>query len=122
MTKRILTLLMMTWAIGWAPALFAQSLTVTGVVIDQEGVPLPGVTIRTPGATTGSITTIDGKYAITNLSPADTLIYSFVGFQTERRMVGSNQTINVILQPAQEQLEEVQVVAFQKQKKQSVIA
>ncbi|MDT8433001.1 MAG: TonB-dependent receptor, partial [Bacteroidales bacterium] len=122
MRKYTLNLLMMIWAVFSMQLLMAQSLTVTGVVIDQEGVPLPGVTIRTPGATTGSITTIDGKYAITNLSPADTLVFSFIGFQTERRVVGSNQTINVILQPAQEQLEEVQVVAFQKQKKESVIA
>jgi len=121
MRKYTLNLLMMIWAVFSMQLLMAQSLTVTGVVIDQEGVPLPGVTIRTPGATTGSITTIDGKYAITNLSPTDSLIYSFIGFQTERRVVGSNQTINVILQLAQEQLEEVQVVAFQKQKKESVI-
>ena len=100
----------------------AQNLTVTGMVIDQEGVPLPGVTIRTPGGTTGSITTIDGKYAITNLSPGDTLVYSFIGYQSERRAVKENATINVILKPGAEELEEVQVVAFQKQKKESVIA
>ena len=122
MRKYTLNLLMMIWGVFSMQLMVAQSLTVTGVVIDQEGVSQPGVTIRTPGASTGSITTIDGKYAITNLSPTDSLIYSFIGFQTERRVVGSNQTINVILQPAQEQLEEVQVVAFQKQKKQSVIA
>ncbi|MCF8345914.1 MAG: TonB-dependent receptor [Bacteroidales bacterium] len=122
MRKYTLNLLMMTWAVFSMQLLMAQSLTVTGVVIDQEGVPLPGVTIRTPGATKGSITTIDGKYAITDLSSTDTLVFSFIGFRTERRVVGSNQTINVILQPAQEQLEEVQVVAFQKQKKESVIA
>ena len=100
----------------------AQNITVTGMVIDQEGVPLPGVTIRTPGGTTGSITTIDGKYAITNLSPGDTLVYSFIGYQSERRAVEENATINVILKPGAEELEEVQVVAFQKQKKESVIA
>jgi TonB-linked SusC/RagA family outer membrane protein len=118
LSKRLVTL---CFAGFMFQAALAQNITVTGVVIDQEGVPLPGVTIRTPGATVGSITTIDGKYAITNLSPGDTLLYSFVGYETERRPVSGSTSINIILKPAQEQLEEVQVVAFQKQKKESVI-
>lgn len=122
MSRLINRVVMLCIAGSMFQGVLAQNLTVTGVVIDQEGIPLPGVTIRTPGATVGSITTIDGKYAITNLSPGDTLVYSFVGYQTERRPVSGNATINVILQPAQEQLEEVQIVAFQKQKKESVIA
>ena len=103
-------------------SMFSQSVTVSGVVIDQEGIPLPGVTIRTSGTTKGSISSIDGKYAITDLTVGDTLIYSFIGFETEKRVISGNTTINVILKPSTEELEEVQVVAFQKQKKESVIA
>ncbi len=100
----------------------AQTSVITGIVVDTEGVPLPGVTIRTPGSTTGSITNLDGKYVVQGIKPADTLVFSFVGYETVYKPVGSNTSINVIMKTSTESLEEVQVVAFQKQKKESVIA
>ncbi|HYW94519.1 MAG TPA: carboxypeptidase-like regulatory domain-containing protein, partial [Bacteroidales bacterium] len=102
-------------------ALNAQTSIVTGIIVDPEGTPLPGVTIRAAGATRGSITSIDGKYAIQDVMPSDTLVYSFVGYETAYRPVGNSKEINVIMKASTEQLDEVQVVAFQKQKKESVI-
>ncbi|HYX05784.1 MAG TPA: TonB-dependent receptor [Bacteroidales bacterium] len=100
----------------------AQTSLITGIVVDTDGIPLPGVTIRTPGSTTGSITNLDGKYVVQGIRPSDTLVFSYVGYQTAYKSVGNNTTINVIMNTSTESLEEVQVVAFQKQKKESVIA
>ena len=102
--------------------LVAQSRLVTGIVVDPEGAALPGVTVMVQGTTNGVITNMDGKYVILDILPSDTLVFSFVGFETVSRIAGESTSINVIMKTSTEQLDEVQVVAFQKQKKESVIA
>ncbi len=101
---------------------FAQQAIVTGVVIDDQATPLPGVTVVVAGTTNGAITSIDGKYVLVNVRKGDTIQFSFIGFKPERRVVQADNVINVILQTSSELLDDVQVVAFQKQKKESVIA
>src|SRR5210317_600164 len=56
-----------------------QSKTVTGVVKDNDGQPLPGVTIILRGTTNGTVSNIDGSYSISNIHANATLIFSFVG-------------------------------------------
>lgn len=103
----------------WA---YAQQGLVSGVVVDNEGVSLPGVSIVVQGTTNGTISSIDGKYALVGVKPTDTIRFSFVGYETITRLVNGNPVINVIMKESTEMLEDVQVVAFQKQKKESVIA
>ena len=100
---------------------FAQSVLVSGIVVDSEGNPLPGVSVLKLGSTNGAITSIDGKYALSNLNANDTLRFTYVGYMTEKRSVGKQTIINVILNESASSLGEVQVVAFQTQKKNSVI-
>ena len=57
-------------------------ITVTGTVTDSKGQPLPGVSIRVKGTTTGIVTNIDGKYSINVPDGNGTLIFSFIGFTT----------------------------------------
>lgn len=99
----------------------AQSGMVTGVVVDNEGTSLPGVSIVVKGTTNGTISSIDGKYVLVGVKPADSIQYSFVGYETQYRIVNGNSVINIILKESTEMLEDVQVVAFQTQKKESVI-
>jgi TonB-linked SusC/RagA family outer membrane protein len=73
------------------------------------------------GSTNGTITSIDGKYAISNLNENDSLRFSYVGFNNQVIKVGRQTIINVVLLESASALEEVQVVAFQTQKKNSVI-
>lgn len=104
-----------------AYGLFAQAGLVKGLIVDQDGIPLPGVTVVVKGTSTGTVTTLDGNYALADVAPADTLQFSFIGYETEYRLVGQQETINVVFTQSAESLEEVQIVAFQKQKKESVI-
>ncbi len=96
------------------------SQTVRGKVTDQTGAPLPGVTITIVGTTRGVITDTDGSYSI-DAKPVDKLVFSFVGMETQTIEVGSRKAIDVILKEKTDELEEVTIVAFGKQKKESVI-
>ena len=92
----------------------------TGVIRDEEGMPLPGVTITVLGTTRGSITDNDGSFTI-EASSTDKLVFSFIGMESQIVEVGSNQTFSIKLTQKTEELEDVTIVAFGKQKKESVI-
>ncbi len=104
----------------WQP-LQAQNMLVTGTVVDLEGTPLPGVTVLQVGTTNATMTSLDGKFAINNLNKTDSLRFSFIGFASQTLVVGEQSVINIILQETTLMTDEVQVIAFQKQKKESVI-
>lgn len=91
------------------------------MVVDENGDYLIGVSVYAKGTTNGTITNIDGRYVISNVSPKDTLVFSFIGFDAEEIRVDGHSEIDVVLSSELAELEEVQVVAFQKQKKESVI-
>ena len=90
---------------------FAQERTITGTVVDEDGLPLPGVTVLIKGTNTGTQTDFDGNYSIT-ASQGDVLVYSFVGMQTSEYTVGNNDTIDVTLTTDSSQLDEVVVTAL----------
>ena len=70
-------------------SVFAQSSAhVTGIVTDQAGMPLIGVTVFIKGTTSGTVTNIDGNYTLEALNDA-TLIYSFIGQETQEIPVNS---------------------------------
>ncbi len=96
---------------------FAQEKTVSGTVLDHNGLYLPGAPVVIAGTTTGSSADFDGNYKIT-ANVGDVLNFSFVGYAGQSVAVGASNTINVVLQPDNE-LEEVVVTALgiQRQKK-----
>ena len=100
----------------------AQTSIIKGTVVDPEGTPLPGVTVQVKGKTNGTATTLDGKYALANVSPNDELEFLYIGFEKQTIKVGNQQEINVVMKEDATELEELTVVAFQKQKKESVIS
>jgi TonB-dependent starch-binding outer membrane protein SusC len=77
---------------------------------------LPGVSIVIKGTTIGVITDMDGKYSI-NASTGDLLEFSFVGYLTETFEVKDQTTIDVLLVPNIQEMDEVVVVGYGKQKK-----
>lgn len=93
----------------------------SGKVTDKDGKPMPGVTITVVGTTRGVITDNDGTYSI-NVNPTDKLAFSFVGMKSQILEVGKQRTINIQMEDNTQELEDVTVVAFGKQKKESVIA
>jgi len=90
---------------------FAQEKTVTGVVSDQDGLPLPGASVLVKGTSNGTQTDFDGKYTI-QANTGDVLVISFVGQTTEERTIGASSTINVTLGVDAQALDEVVVTAL----------
>ncbi len=88
---------------------FAQEKTISGTVTDETGA-LPGVSIIIKGTTTGTETDFDGKYTI-KANAGDVLQFSFIGMTTKEVVIGTSNTINVVLE-ADNILEEVVVVGY----------
>lgn len=98
-------------------AAIMDDIRVSGTVV-SEGEPLPGASVFVKGTKNGTVTDIDGRYAIS--VPADgTLVFSFIGLQSQEHKVGGRTVINVDLVPDNTQLEEVMVVAYATAKKYS---
>lgn len=87
---------------------FAQDRTVSGTVTDGEGMPLPGVNVTVKGTTSGTQTDFEGMYTV-EVSTGDVLVFSYVGFETQERVVESESTINVTMAVDAAQLDEVVV-------------
>ena len=98
---------------------FGQAQTVKGTVIDENGDPMIGVNVVIKGTTTGVITNTDGNYGI-EASPDATLIFSFIGYNTEEITVGNQSVINVSLQPDVTQLQDIVVVGYGSMKKSDI--
>ena len=90
---------------------------VTGMVVDQKGIPLPGVSIVIKGTTSGVTTDIDGKYSLEVPKNNAVLVFSFVGMKTMELSFGDKSLINVTLQEDTTGLDEVVVVGYGVQKK-----
>ncbi len=103
------------------PVTTQQGTSVTGIVTGPDNSPLPGVTITIEGTTRGVITDIDGTYSI-QVKPAEKLVFSFVGMESVTIEVGNQKIINIRLKEKTDELEEVTIVAFGKQKKESIIS
>ena len=100
---------------------FAQIGLVKGTVVDEKGVPLMGTTVLVEGTTNGATTDFDGNYIINIKTQNAVLVFSYVGYITQKITLAEQTEVNVILKEDLNTLEEVQVVAFSKQKKSSVI-
>lgn len=94
---------------------------ITGTVVDDLGSTLPGVAVLVVGTPRGVTTDIDGTFSL-EVSPADKLEITYLGMQTQTVTVGNKTVFNIKLEPRVDELEEVTVVAFAKQRKESVLA
>ncbi|PHR85901.1 MAG: SusC/RagA family TonB-linked outer membrane protein [Leeuwenhoekiella sp.] len=108
MRKRLQGLLIL-FAVLVVQISFAQTKTITGTVVDNDGVPLPGVNIVVQGTSTGTQTDFDGKYTI-QADPGAILSFTYVGFAPQSVKVGAEETINITMLQG-ESLEEVVVTA-----------
>ncbi|WP_127139590.1 TonB-dependent receptor domain-containing protein [Flagellimonas marinaquae] len=87
-------------------AALAQEKNVSGTVTDQNGLPLPGVSITIVGTNTGTQTDFDGNYSIM-AAMGQTLRFSYIGQKTVEQAVGASSTINVQMEEDAQALEEV---------------
>lgn len=103
-------------------AAMAQTKTVKGVIYEEEtGEPMPGATVSVEGSTRGVMTDLDGSFELTGVKPTDKLKFECLGKETQVLQVGTMTNFVVKLKNAANELDEVTVVAFGKQRKESVI-
>ena len=96
---------------------YAQERSLTGVVSDQSGAPLPGVTVLIKGTTTGTVTDINGKYALKVQGPNAVVSFAFVGYLRQEIVVGDQTSLNISLKEEVKELNEVVVIGYGVQKK-----
>lgn len=105
-----------------AKEIYQQEVVVSGRVVDQDGFPMPGVQVTIKGRKgVGVATDVDGKYTIKCIAN-ETLVFSFIGYQSLEEKAGEINNVTITLQQDIISLDEVQVVAFGKQKKESVVS
>lgn len=88
------------------------SIPVSGLVSDDKGQALPGVTVQVKGTSAGTVTDNDGKFSITVPGSDAVLEFSYLGFARQERPVGATTVFNITLQPSNEGLNEVVVVGY----------
>ncbi|OLQ21125.1 SusC/RagA family TonB-linked outer membrane protein [Tannerella forsythia] len=99
-------------------AVTQQSRTVSGTVVDEQGVPLLGVNVSVSGTTTGTITDIDGKFTLEVPAGAQ-LTFSYIGFISQT-LPSSNNLSRVVLKEDTQKLQEVVVVGYGTQQKKDI--
>ena len=116
---RKFTCLLIVFLSGFFGA-YAQSISVSGSVTDENNMPLLGVNVIVKGESRGTTTDFDGNYMIEDLSAGDVLEFSYVGFVAQEITINDQQTINVVLQTDSEALEEVVVIGYGTQQRKDV--
>ncbi|OOQ59747.1 SusC/RagA family TonB-linked outer membrane protein [Mucilaginibacter pedocola] len=101
---------------------FAKSAdqSVTGIVTDEKGLPLPGVTVAIKGTSQGVVTDVNGKFTLVVKDPNGSLVFSFIGYITREVAINGRSTVNVQLSEDSKSLSEVVVVGYGTQKKATV--
>jgi len=116
--KKVLLISMM-WV--WLMPLAIAQQQVSGTVSDNsDGTPLPGVNILVKGTTTGAVTDLDGGYSLSVAGSNATLIFSFIGYQSQEVAVGNRSVVDISLEPDLSTLSEVVVVGYGTQREEAV--
>lgn len=102
-------------------ATFAQSGPVTGMVVDEKGEPLIGVTVKVSGTSVGTSTDLDGKFSLNIPAKKSRLDISYVGYRTQHIDVVPGQKLQTIkLEPTANDIDEVVVIGYGTAKKSSL--
>ena len=111
--KLLVLLVIGVLAIGLSQTLMAQSHNVTGSVISSDtGEALPGVNILIKGTATGTTTDVNGDFSITATAENDTLIFSYIGYETIEEPINGRSAIDIALVPQAIAGEELVVVGY----------
>lgn len=104
----------MLLAILWCFSLsiYAQNVAINGTVIDQNDIPLIGVTIQVEGTSNGTVTDLDGNFQLGNVPSDGKLVVSYIGMRTQTIAVNNQSTFSITLLEDVAALEEVVVVGY----------
>jgi iron complex outermembrane receptor protein len=100
--------------------LFAQSKAITGTIIDENKMPLPGVSILIKGLKIGSFTDFDGLFSLTVPETGKTLVFSYLGYISKELVIGNKGTFNVQLEIDTNNTLEIVVVGYGSQLKSDI--
>lgn len=89
--------------------------SISGLVLDEQGQPLPGTTVLVKGTTIGTSTDLEGRYSLTLPTTAKTLVFSFVGMRMEELPIQGRSSLNVTLMQDTQMLSEVVVTGGYRQ-------
>lgn len=98
-----------------------KDVRIHGQVTDSAGAALPGVIVKLKGTNIGATTDVTGRYAITIPNASGVLTFSFIGFDTQEIPINGKELINVILKTTETNLNEVVVVGYGQQKRETVV-
>ena len=98
-----------------------QGINITGMVVDDEGIPLPGVTIFIKGTSKGTATDSDGRFTIAVPDRNTVLVFSYIGFSTIEKTVGNQSSMSVTMEEETAVIDEIVVVGYGVQRKASVV-
>lgn len=101
---------------GKSYAGYRDNITIRGKVSNESGAPMANVSVQVKGGTRGTTTDADGNYTIT-VSDLSILVFSYVGYDNTELPVTGKTTIDVSLQPAKQQLDDIVVVGYGTQRK-----
>lgn len=90
----------------------AEGFTITGMVVDVNSDPLPGVSVMIKGTTQGTATDVNGAFSLSVQNENSTLIFSFIGFTSQEMAIGRQRNFNIILLEDTHQIEEVVVIGY----------
>ncbi|MDP4208827.1 MAG: TonB-dependent receptor [Bacteroidota bacterium] len=106
----------------YSTSVFAQNKTIKGVVVDEKQMPVPGATVMLKGNKSGSITNTNGEFLLNVPSGKNqTLVVSFIGMKTQEVNLTGSDNITIVLKESNVVLDDVVVVGYGKQKKESVV-
>lgn len=94
--------------------------TVRGTVIDPQGLPIPGVSVKLKGTNTGASTGADGRYSISLPNASGVLVFTFIGSAPQEIAVSGRSEINVTLQSDVTNLQEVVVTGYGSQSRETL--
>ena len=98
----------------------AQTHGLSGVVLDEDGLTIPGVQILVSGTTNGTTTDENGAFSLKNVSAGQKVIFSFMGYETQTLNVTSAETVRIVMKNDAMALDELVVVGYGVQKKSNI--
>lgn len=107
-------------ALGVSLAAFAQTTTISGVIVDEAGQPVIGAAVFVEGTSNGSAADINGTFKLDNVRTTDVLVVSSIGYLDQKVAVAGQKTFRIVLAEDAQMLEETVVIGYGVQKKSDI--
>ena len=98
----------------------AQNFEISGTIVDEFNMPIPGVNVIVKNTTNGVATDFDGNFTISDVASGSTLVFSYLGYITQEVIVTNNSKLNITLAEDVAQLNEVVVIGYGTQTKKEI--